>query len=123
MVPAVLQTYKMFEAATSSEAVVHRDVYFTNPIFTKTLDIVVTSGSSDLNMKIDFIGMTREKLESREERNKPNKKVKYSIAPYQELREEKSSIVEYDPDAICPGGTLFIRNFVYEADNDDGELQ
>ena len=60
-----------------------RDLLFTNPVFTNYLEIEVLEPLyTDLNLKLDFIGMTREKMHSRERINQPDRVVKDVISPY-----------------------------------------
>ena len=60
-----------------------RDLLFTNPVFTNYLEIeVVDPPFAALNLKLDFIGMTREKMHSRERINQPDRVVKDVISPY-----------------------------------------
>ena len=64
----------------------HRDLLFTNPVFTNYLELTVMGTDpfkySALNLKLDFIGMTREKMHSRERINMPGRVVKDVISPY-----------------------------------------
>ena len=63
--------------------VLTRDLLFTNPVFAKYLEIeVVDPPTAALNLKLDFIGMTREKMHSRERINEPGRVVKDVLSPY-----------------------------------------
>ena len=52
-------------------------------MFTNYLEIEVLKPEySALNLKLDFIGMTREKMHSRERINQPDRVVKDVVSPY-----------------------------------------
>ncbi len=105
--------------------VVYRDIYFPNAVFTRSmmLEISAAQGSKDLNLKIDFLGVTRERMHSREKVNEGGKKVRYDIAPYKRLLEDNSGEMWFDPDAFCPGGTLYMKFYVFKQFNGDAYFE
>ena len=74
-----------------------RDLLFTNPVFTNYLEIEVLKPEySALNLKLDFIGMTREKMHSRERINQPDRVVKDVISPYRYVSKGLFIVVQQD---------------------------
>ena len=107
----------------ASVSVVYRDIFFPNALFTKSLRLTIgkNQGSADLNLKLDFLGLTREKMDSREKINEVDKYIRYEIGPYRDMVQEDSEEMPFDRDSICPGGTLIMRFYTFAEENDDGK--
>lgn len=56
--------FKVFDSSLTSKP--SRDLYFPAPIFTSHIRLLIVEASPHINVKFDFIGMTGEKMYSRE---------------------------------------------------------